>query len=404
MRAWMRAAWLLVTAACTTPSTGVCADLEADACERWMDTALPAPLPPARGNRVGDDERAAELGFALFFDTTALSAPGAGISCARCHSPERGFADRTPFSLGLGRTPRNAPALVDAARNYPHFWDGRADSLWSQPLQTIENETEMKGTRLGVAHAIAGSYRAPYEAVFGALPDLSDAARFPAQGKPGDPAWAAMSAADRDAIDRVYSNVGKALEAYERKLATGESDVDRFLRGAGDLSTGATRGLRVFADAGCFGCHGGPTFTDGRYHALDLPVPPLGQPDVGRAAAVDALRASEWSSLGPYYDRAPGEPDGLVEDTSDAHEPGAFLTPSLRNVGDTAPYGHNGAFATLDAVIRFHAAGGGPAAHDPALVAHALSDQDVADLVELMLALHGDTAPLPWSWWPRPPM
>src|SRR5207302_1224280 len=123
-------------------------------------------------------------------------------------------------------------------------------------------------------------------------------------------------------------------EAYDRKLASGPSSVDRFLGGKGRLSAKAQEGLDLFVRTGCLGCHDGPYFSDGKYHDLDLPVPPYlaaTANDPGRARGLVMLRASEFNSLSSFYDRAPGEPVELVEDVSTAtFDPeGAFLTPSL---------------------------------------------------------------------------
>ena len=124
--------------------------------------------------------------------------------CATCHSPEFAFANEVPLPKGVTLVPRNALPLTNAARMYPHFWDGRADSLWSQPLMTIENAEEMNGTRLGVVHAIASRYKERYEAIFGPLPDVSDVARFPKSGRPGTPAWDGMAPADRRVLQDAY--------------------------------------------------------------------------------------------------------------------------------------------------------------------------------------------------------
>ena len=83
-------------------------------------------------------------------------------------------------------------------------------------LPSLENPVEHGGTRMQYVHAIDQYYRVDYEAVFGPLPDLSDSARFPASAGPvNDPnskaAWEAMSPEDRDAVNRVYANIGKAL-------------------------------------------------------------------------------------------------------------------------------------------------------------------------------------------------
>ncbi|MCC6875269.1 MAG: hypothetical protein IT378_13260, partial [Sandaracinaceae bacterium] len=219
------------------------------------------------------------------------------------------------------------------------FWDGRADSLWSQPLFALENEIEMGTTRLAVAHRIhdVPAYRTEYEAIFGALPPLDDLARFPAEGRPGDAPWEAMEIVDRDAVDRVAANVGKALEAYMRRIATGESAVDRYLDGDREaLSPDARRGLTRFVDSGCALCHSGPQLTDDGFYPTSEP-----NADRGRASGIEILLASPFSSAGPHFDGDAGAPLPLPMGPSrdDEH---AFRTPSLRNVSRTAPYQHDG--------------------------------------------------------------
>jgi hypothetical protein len=86
-------------------------------------------------------------------------------------------------------------------------------------------------TRLELAHHLASTHDGDYAAVFGALPDLGDAARFPAAGKPGDPAYDAMAAGDRRAVTQVYVNVGKALEAFERTPRPPPTRLDDYLGG-----------------------------------------------------------------------------------------------------------------------------------------------------------------------------
>ena len=188
---------------------------------------LGAP-PPDPTNRVADDERAARLGQRLFFDAR-LSSNGE-ISCATCHEPALELSDGRRWPRAWATTSRRSPTLWNVAHQRWLFWDGRADSLWAQALQPIESELEMGGDRLAVARTVAGDprLRASYEALFGPLPPLDDAARFPARRQPmpeapDDPrarAWAAMRDEDRRAVDRVFANVGKALAAYERRLVT----------------------------------------------------------------------------------------------------------------------------------------------------------------------------------------
>jgi len=373
-------------------------------CADWVGSLLPEALPEAKGNDYADDERAAQLGFDLFFDQQAIGTPEKPVRCATCHTPERAFANNVPLPTGVSLALRNALPLTNAARQYPHFWDGRADSLWTQPLNTIENEDEVNGTRLGVAHTIADRYRTQYEDIFGPLPDLGDMDRFPARGKPGMADWDNMAPDDQIAINRVFVNIGKSFEAYDRKIASGRADLDRFILGdLTALSDAAQAGMVVFTRAGCHTCHSGPNFSDGDYHALDFPLPEFAkfrnkvQDDRGRPSGREFVLGSEFNSASQYYDRKPGEEAKIEEDMSE-YPDGTFLTPSLRNVADTGPYGHTGVFGSLQDTVKFILAGGGP--NGTELTAYPATDADVSNLLQFLTALHGTSAPLPWSFWP----
>lgn len=267
------------------------------------------------------------------------------------------------------------------------FWDGRADSVWSQPLFAIESDSEMGTTRLAVAHRIARSYATMYEPVFGPLPPLDDMLRFPASGKPGDAAWTAMAAADRDAINRVFANVGKALEAYQRKLVTGPSAFDRFLAGEPALAADEQRGAAVFVRARCTRCHAGPALSDARFHNLGL-AGDRAIRAVARAGCESCSRTSsgERPVCGQSF-TANLPPVITPEDL------GAFATPSLRDVATTAHYGHDGRWASLEAAVDAHLAGGDTP--DTGVVdALACVDQDLdvddrAALVAFLGALSG---------------
>ena len=135
----------------------------------------------------------------LFFDTR-FSKDGT-VACATCHSPFHGFADVESTSLGAGRGTRNAPTVLNAAYNKWQFWDGRADTLWSQALSALEGEVEQAGTRLQYApphpsilrNGLLNQYSVP-------LPKLEDTTRFPSDGKPGDSAFDSMSEVDQHAV------------------------------------------------------------------------------------------------------------------------------------------------------------------------------------------------------------
>src|SRR5205814_5979480 len=249
--------------------------------------ALPA-LPTSPSNTFADNPAAAELGQQFFYDkrfsgpvieaSDDLGPVGtmATMSCATCHDPARGGADIRPLgatSRGAAWTGRNAPTVINAVHSPWIFWDGRRDSLWSQALGPIEGGAEMNSGRLQVARVIFDKYREPYEKLFGAMPGMEDVDRFPPAGKPGLPAFDNMAAPDKTAVNRVFANFGKAIEAYERKLVDKSSKFDRFL--AGDdtaLSAQAQRGARLFVGkAACNECHSGPMLADGKFHNHGVP-------------------------------------------------------------------------------------------------------------------------------------
>jgi cytochrome c peroxidase len=225
------------------------------------------------------------------------------------------------------------------------FWDGRADSMWSQPLFAFENPIEMATTRLAIAHRVYDVYRTDYEAIFGALPELSNLTRFPATGKPGDASFDSMPEADRTEINRVVANVGKALEAYIRKLATGPSALDRFIDGErGALSADARTGLVRFMESNCSTCHPGTQLMDYAYWMVSTPTT-----DRGRAAGIETLLASPFNSRGIFFDAGAGTALELPTATpADEH---AFRTPTLRNVMRTGPYRHDGS-RDLETLLR----------------------------------------------------
>ncbi|MCB9888897.1 MAG: hypothetical protein H6836_04920 [Planctomycetes bacterium] len=180
--------------------------------------------------------------------------------------------------------------------------------------------------------------RAEYEAVFGAMPATS-----------------------ATATDDLLANLGKALEAYERRLISRDAPFDQFARGlqTGDqalvdrLSTAAQRGLRTFVGPGrCTLCHLGPTFTDGEFHNIGLPTPRGADVDVGRYDGVDAVRADPFNGLGVHSDdRSEAANMRLQFVTRKRNNLGEFKTPTLRNVAGSAPYMHDGRFATLEEVV-----------------------------------------------------
>jgi cytochrome c peroxidase len=302
--------------------------------------SLPLGLPAAAAQwPAGDPPTAAriELGRALFFDPR-LSRDGT-VACASCHDPAHGFADPRPRSRGVGgaESARHAPAAVNRLFAGAQFWDGRAADLESQlrfPLLE-PHEMAMPSTD-AVAAAVAG---------------VSGYARLFAAAY-GDPR-----------ID--FARIARALAAYERTLVSGDSPFDRFAAGhASALSPAAQRGLTAFRGRGhCATCHLGPNFTDERFHntgvGMDQPSPDLGR----------------WTVTQRDEDR------------------GAFKTPTLRNVAQTAPYMHDGSLATLADVVAHYDTGGLRNAWlSRELQPLMLSQQEQADLVAFLEALSAPVA------------
>jgi cytochrome c peroxidase len=332
----------------------------------WIGS-LP-PLPPDPSNRYADDPQAAAFGHKLFFDPR-LSSNGL-VACATCHIPDLMFTDGRALAVGVGVNDRKTMTIVGTAYSPWQFWDGRADSQWAQALGPIENPVEHGGTRAQYVHWIAQYYRADYEAVFGPLPDLSDPARFPKRAGPvEDPdakaAWEAMRPADRDTVNRIYANIGKAIAAYERLIIPGPSRFDFYVEALLEgnlesmqeaLSADEVAGLRLFiGEANCIQCHNGPLFTNNDFHNTGVPPRTNTVPDPGRMVGVQKVLADEFNCLGAYSDATPDQCAELrfLVDTGEELA-GAFKPPTLRNVAQTGPYMHAGQYGDLFAVVRHY--------------------------------------------------
>jgi cytochrome c peroxidase len=360
-------------------------------CAQWQSYVLPQSIPAARGNAFADNEAAAALGMRIFYDNR-FSQGGSGVACSSCHDPEHAFAEQKPRSRTINEVARNAPDLINAAwYTRSHFWDGKVDNLWSAPLFTLEQADEMGSSRLHVVHTVAAIYKIRYEKVFGPLADFSDPKRFPAYGKPGMPQFDAMSEQDRNLVNQVYVNVGKALEAYIRKLAAGRSPFDDFMNGAAkSLSSDAQRGMVAFSRHGCDICHSGQTFSDERFHDLRYPRKSGQPPDPARAGGLAFAKNWPFTATSRFADLTKGALPVKAADV--AEDPGGFRTPTLRNVELTYPYGHDGAFNTLESVID---------AHSRVLPKHpAVDARDRHDIVAFLRSLSGRPPQAPWNYWP----
>ncbi len=379
-----------------------------DEVERLLEFS-PLPEPPGDPtNAVYENEAAARLGQALFYDRR-FSGPGT-VACATCHDPARSWSDGKPLAEAVGALPRNTPSLWNVAYNRWFFWDGRKDTLWAQALTPLEDPREHAGSRLQYAHKLAEDpvYARLYEQVFGPLPDLSDRARFPDEGRPvpEDPehphsrAWASMRAGDQDTVNRIFANIGKTIAAFERELVSRSSPFDRFAQGVreGDaarqeaLGASALRGLKTFLGPGrCHFCHDGPNFTDLEFHNNRV-RPVEGAVDLARFRGAQLVQADPFNGAGSYSDA----PEGLARTKiatllQTDHNVGAFKTPTLRNVALSAPYMHEGQLATLAEVVAFYStlegAQPGIKMKEKLVQPLGLASQEQADLVAFLESL-----------------
>lgn len=350
----------------------------------------PLQAPPAQ------DAALAALGEGLFFETELSG--NRDVSCATCHHPSLGLGDGLPLSIGPGgsgmgperiagpdRPPvgRNAIALFNsgAAERRSFFWDGRVEAteggfvtpagaqlpqgldslLATQALFPVTLRDEMRGGWYDVAGYTVQPGTAPDDGIYQGAPlgwhDVD------VHGNPNELAaiangaeqlpeiWSALMARllaqerYRTLFAEAYPAVGvealtfahaaNALAAYQTAaFAAVDTPWDRFLAGEVEaLSPDAVAGgVLFFGEAGCGGCHSGALLSDGQYHNI-------GAPQLGPGADEDApLDYGRWHVTGVEADRF------------------AFRTPPLRNVALTGPWLHNGAYASLEEVVRHHLA------------------------------------------------
>lgn len=252
----------------------------------------PATVPFPPGNPYSEAKRA--LGETLFHDPR-LSRDGS-MSCASCHDPAKGFGDGKVRSSGVDghRLGRHTAGLWNLAWAKDVFWDGRARSLEEQALAPIQSADEMAQS----------------------LEDLvAQLARDPAM-------VAAFRAAFPEAPGITAENAARAIATYERTLVSPTTRFDRWIEGdAAAMTRGEVAGFRLFTGkAGCASCHSGFAFSDQAFHDIGLR-----DDDRGRGAVL-RLEAADH----------------------------AFKTPSLREIGRSAPYMHDGSIATLELVLRHY--------------------------------------------------
>lgn len=293
---------------------------------------LPGELAPLPAVAVPKDNpqtpEKIELGKLLYFEKRLSR--DFSMSCATCHHPDKGYADGHALGPGFGGKPlgRHSPTTLNTAFNQPQFWDGRATGLEEQaggPMLAA-GEMNMGTPELVISRlkAIPG-YQSRFQKVFG-----------------------------KNSI--TFANVKKAIASFERTLITRDSRFERYLKGnKSALSKQEKRGLGLFiGKAQCTQCHSGANLTDNQFHNIGVPGK-----DAGRFAV-----------------------------TKKAKDKGAFKTPTLHHITETAPYMHDGSLKTLEEVVDFYNKGGGKSESKSDLIMPLeLTDQEKKDLLAFLKTL-----------------
>jgi cytochrome c peroxidase len=303
------------------------------------------PWPPPAGrdpsNRVSGNRAAIAFGERLFFER-ALAADGR-MSCATCHLPAKGWTDARPRGVGREILDRNTTSVWNVGFQRWFGWDGANDSLWAQSIRPMLDAREMAAMPAHVAAMVRvdPALACRYQQAFGRAPD----------GGPDE--------------ETLLVDVAKALAAYMETLVTRRTPFDDFrdalargdAAGAARYPAAAQRGLRIFVGSGqCSVCHFGPTFTNGEFADVGVPffIAP-GRVDSGRHAGIGHLRASRFNLLSRHNDDASRASAVKTRHVEPQHRNfGEFKVPSLREVGRTAPYMHDGRYATLRDVVRHY--------------------------------------------------
>jgi len=271
------------------------------------------------------------LGRRLFFDKTLSR--DRSVSCGSCHHPEQGFADRGVVrSVGVHglHANRNSPTLTNIGLNTVFMFEGGVPSLELQAIAPLfaANEMDMTAAEIEARLSVDTLYVRLFRHAYGEGPIT-------------------------------LSGVTRALATYQRTLISARSPFDRWKAGeVTAMSPDARRGAEIFLGekGDCWHCHAPPLFTDRSFHNIGLDSVLT---DLGRA---------------------------LV--TGRAADEGAFKTPTLRNVGVTGPYMHDGRFATLRDVVNHYNSGGKSHPNSSALIRPmGLTPGEVDDLVAFLEAL-----------------
>lgn len=335
----------------------------------WPLVASAAPVAVPEGAFAAVDAELALLGRDLFFDPVLSG--NRNIACATCHHPRMGGTDAMSLGLGEGATglgPARAPLpkqtpTARIARNAPALWNLGATefTVMFHDGRVAADPAAPSGFRMPTGRALPG----PVASALAAQAVLPVIAADEMAGQPGENpiadavaiehvqgdagAWALIATRVAEVPDYAarfaavtgsaadITGIANALAAFiATEFRADDSPWDRHLAGeVGAISAAAQRGADLFhGHAGCATCHAGPFQTDHGFHAI-------GMPQLGPGKSTGGDR--------PLY----SDPGRLLV-TGDADDRYRFRTPSLRMVAETGPWGHAGAYTTLEAAVRHH--------------------------------------------------
>ncbi|MGC2223609.1 MAG: cytochrome c peroxidase [Methylocella sp.] len=311
----------------------------------------------------------ATLGEKLFKDKR-LSVDDS-VACETCHDPTKGFTDHRGGATSAGvqdrHGQRNAPTVLNAMFQASQFWDGRAPALEDQAKLPILNPVEM-------------GQKSPSDVVakVAKIQEYSDAFK---------------SILGHDVN---YDDIAAAIAAFERTQYSANSPFDRFL--AGDpqaVSEAAQRGWALFQGKGrCSSCHAfnavSPLFSDQKFHNIGIAAHK--QDFAGLASkALAILRTGDTKQIDELALQTNYSELGRFLVTKNPADIGAFKSETLRNIGITGPYMHDGSLATLWDVMDHYNKGGVPNPFlDGGMQRLALTEAEIDDLVAFLFTLTDD--------------
>ncbi len=345
------------------------------------------------------DPELVELGRELFFDP--ILGGEEDVACSTCHHPELGFADNVAFPIGVGgigigadrrytadahdNRPlgplrplgRSSPTVMnlqllaleatERGLPTPFLWDGRADELSDFTQMPITVRDEMRGDAWPQLNGMAGlierlstndAWRARFVEVYELSPEESLG----------------------------LQHLQRAFNAFMLSLVSPPNPLDDFLAGSNAASPEFLNGLELFLDLSCVSCHTGVSLSDGGFHLTGVPIGELSRPLAG------------------------GIDIGRMEITGRERDRYMFRSGPLREIARTAPYMHNGAFETLEEVVRFYIGGSNPLSASSPPVADSrlergtprdLTAPEIADLVLFLETLSTPADQLP-ALYPEP--